>query len=243
MQSFLIFFFKISLVITIKETLGFSPAMDQFRAVLWDVDGTLADSYLLGYTSTNTVFKNNGIGEIEEHVYHMGTKYTTPRRLAWHSTGDPDHACGQELGKQFDEMYVNLVSLETAAFYDGIPDVLSTIIKKHPDVKLGALSNACGAYVQAVLQVNGVSDDFRIGLGADDVPAAKPKPDGLLQICEFMNILPSQCIYVGDSPSDGQAAMNCGMPSVGMMIMIMLTLIWMYCNEGYNKNKFSYAFT
>eukprot|EP00596_Hydrurales_sp_CCMP1899_P004437 CAMPEP_0119042562 /NCGR_PEP_ID=MMETSP1177-20130426/15908_1 /TAXON_ID=2985 /ORGANISM="Ochromonas sp, Strain CCMP1899" /LENGTH=231 /DNA_ID=CAMNT_0007009455 /DNA_START=160 /DNA_END=855 /DNA_ORIENTATION=- len=190
--------------------------MDNFRAVLWDVDGTLADSYLLGYTSTNTVFKNNGIEEIEEHVYHMGTKYTTPRRLAWHSTGDPDHACGQELGKQFDELYVNLISLETAGFYDGIPNVLSTIIKKHPNVKLGALSNACGAYVQGVLQVNGVSDDFRVGLGADDVPAAKPKPDGLLQICEFLNILPSQCIYIGDSPSDGQAATNCGMPSVGV---------------------------
>lgn len=186
------------------------------RAVLWDVDGTLADSYLLGYKSTNSVLRNNGLPEIGEDVYHMGTKYTTPRRLAWHSTGNPDDDCGIALGDQFDSLYVNLVTMETAPFYDGISNLLSSLVKYHPTLRLGALSNACGAYVTAVLKVNGVTNDFLIGLGADDVPAAKPSPDGLLQICRALDIHPSQCIYVGDSPSDGQAATNAGMPSVGV---------------------------
>ena len=74
-------------IIAITGVSGFNLKMTantpQLRAVLWDVDGTLADSYMLGYASTNTVFRNNGLPEIGEDVYHMGTKYTTPRRLAW----------------------------------------------------------------------------------------------------------------------------------------------------------------
>ena len=78
-------------IIAITGVSGFNLKMTanapQLRAVLWDVDGTLADSYMLGYASTNTVFRNNGLPEIGEDVYHMGTKYTTPRRLAGIASG------------------------------------------------------------------------------------------------------------------------------------------------------------
>lgn len=192
------------------------PNIPNLRAVLWDVDGTLAYSTQLGFDSTNAVMRANGLPEICEEAYHMGTKLTTPRRLAWHCTGDPDDVCGVALGDQFDELYVKLVSMETAAFYVGIPEVLKLLFREHPTLRQAALSNACGAYVRAVLLVNGVTDDFVIGLGADEVPAAKPSGDGLLQLCNTLQIDPSCCIYVGDSPSDGQAAANAGMPSVGV---------------------------
>ena len=210
----------ILLAIANRNVLGFHMTMTsdspQLRVVLWDVDGTLADSYFLGYSSTNAVFRDNGMAEIGEDVYHMGTKLTTPRRMAWHSTGDPDDVSGIALGDQFDDLYVKLVSMETAAFYDGIPNVLTSLLKKNPTLRYGALSNACGAYVRAVLKANSVSDMFVVGLGADEVPAAKPSADGLLQICKDLDIDPSHCIYIGDSPSDGQAASNAGMPSVGV---------------------------
>ena len=188
----------------------------QLRVVLWDVDGTLADSSMLCYESTNAVLRNNGMAEIGEDMYHQGTKLTTPRRMAWHSTGNPDDESGIALGDQFDDLYVKLVSMDTAAFYDGIPNVLTSLLRKNPTLRHGALSNACGAYVRAVLQVNGASDMFVVGLGADEVPAAKPSADGLLQICRDLDIDPTHCIYIGDSPSDGQAASNAGMPSVGV---------------------------
>ena len=192
------------------------PKMSNLRAVLWDVDGTLAYTSKLCFDSTNAVMRMNGLPEIGEEAYHMGTKLTTPRRMAWHCTGNPDDVCGIALGDQFDELYVKLVTLETAEFYAGIPEVLKSLVKEYPTLRHGALSNACGAYVRAVLLVNGVTDDFAIGLGADEVPAAKPSGDGLLQICNTMQIDPSHCIYVGDSPSDGHAATNAGMSSVGV---------------------------
>lgn len=186
------------------------------RAVLWDVDGTLSDSYMLGYTSTQQVLKNNGKAVISEEEYHEGTKFTTPRRLAWHTTGNPDDPSGIELGRQFDDLYVNLVSIDNTRFYDGMQEMLKNLCAKHAGIEYGALSNACGGYVRAVLRSNQVESMFEVGLGADEVPAAKPQPDGLLQLCRMMELDPRNCIYVGDSPTDGQAARAAGMESVGV---------------------------
>eukprot|EP01036_Dinobryon_divergens_P029674 gene29674-38803_t len=180
--------------------------------VLWDVDGTLSDSFQLGFDSTNAVLQRNGKDRISTESYHQGTKFTTPRRMAWHVTGDPDHPVGEELGRQFDELYVDLVSQATAPFYEGIHKLLDDVKKTHPLVRYGALSNACGSYVRAVLSVNNVSSIFEVQLGADEVPASKPNPDGLLLICRLMgDVNPANCIYIGDSPTDGQAATAAGM--------------------------------
>jgi phosphoglycolate phosphatase-like HAD superfamily hydrolase len=199
-----------------NEVSSLSLSGRRCRALLFDVDGTLSDSYMLGYTSTNEVLKSNGRGPISEDDYHAGTKLTTPRRLSWHVTGNPDDPIGLHLGQQFDDLYVGLVSKETAPFFNGIEDMLDSIKGEYPDVPFGALSNACGAYVRAVFDVNGYRDDFRVQLGADEVPAAKPEPDGLLQCCKSLGVDPSECVYVGDSPSDGLAAKAAGMQSIGV---------------------------
>ena len=46
----------------------------------------------------------------------------------------------------------------------------------------------------------------QVALGADEVPAAKPAAEGLLLCCERLGVDPASSVYVGDSPTDGQAA-------------------------------------
>ena len=79
-------------------------------AVIWDVDGTLADSTELGFTSTNAVLTEANLPAITLAQYMVGTRYATPQRLAWHATGDVDHPSGVELGAAFDRHYIALVS-------------------------------------------------------------------------------------------------------------------------------------
>lgn len=64
---------------------------------------------------------------------------------------------------------------------------------------------------------NGARSLFDSVHGADDVPRPKPHPDGLL-VCvgDLGSPPPAQCVYVGDSPSDGAAAAAAGMRSVGV---------------------------
>lgn len=198
------------------------------QAVIFDVDGTLADSGQLGFDATLVVLEKNGIPPITYAEYCDHTRYTTPDRLARHAGltreehGETFLVEGQRLGQEFDDLYINLVSMETAAFYPGMLEIVQSIPQEF--VGLGALTNAAGRYAHAVLKVNDedCGDDFdlyeRFGsiLGADDVPKPKPYADGLLQVCRELNVDPQHCVYIGDSPSDGLAAEAAGMPGIGV---------------------------
>ena len=206
------------------------PPTKTAAGVIFDIDGTLADSWRLGYDATVVVLKNNNLGHvpIDEEIYHATCVYPTPERLARTAgltpTDDNFESLGQELGRQFDEHYVQLVSSKTAGFYDGIMDILQNL----PDeTKLGCLTNACVAYGHAVLEANcpvkentgtyALYDRFGAIHGADSVPAAKPSPEGLLQCAKELQLQPEDCIYVGDAIGDGKAARAAGMVSIGVL--------------------------
>lgn len=210
-----------------------SADFSSVKGIIFDVDGTLADSWKLGYDATVVVLERNGVPTITEEIYHDFTRYCTPERMARHAGLEPSDtdfdSVGQKLGDEFDEFYVKLVDTNTAGFYPGIETFLNNIPS---DVNVGALTNACVAYAHAVLAVNcpvtvasgeaapapgGIYDRFLSIHGADDVPKPKPNPEGLYLCCKDMGLAPEECIYIGDSPSDGRAAEAAGMPSIGVL--------------------------
>jgi hypothetical protein len=90
------------------------------KGILFDIDGTLADSWKLGFDATQVVLQKNGIDPITVDTYHDGTKFSTPHRLARHAGYFPDdeddtsfRTMGEKMAKEFDEYYVNLVSKRT----------------------------------------------------------------------------------------------------------------------------------
>jgi phosphoglycolate phosphatase-like HAD superfamily hydrolase len=202
------------------------------KGIIFDIDGTLCDSWKLGYDATLVILQNHGIAAITPEQYHYHTRYSTPDRLARHANlipGDDDYeAVGKKLGREFDDLYVGLVSTTTAGFYPGIAELLHNL-PQH--VMLGALTNAAVAYAEAALSVNSralneaegtattttpLYERFRSIRGADNVPEPKPSPAGLWQVCQDMGLHPADCVYIGDSPSDGQAAHAAGMPTIGV---------------------------
>jgi phosphoglycolate phosphatase len=192
---------------------------ENLKGIIFDIDGTLADSWKLGFDATIVVLENNKIPSITEEIYHECTRYATPDRLARHAglePSDPDYeSVGNKLGAEFDNLYVGLVSKETAGFFDGVDQLLKDIPRS---VAYGALTNACVGYAYAVFKINSENSDRFLSIrGADNVPAPKPKPDGLLQVCKDLSLLPEECVYIGDSPSDAEAAHAAGMPSIGVL--------------------------
>ena len=190
--------------------------------VLWDVDGTLVESTRLAFDATNEVLEANGAATVSVADYKIGCRYTTPERFNYHLGLTEGSDEGTRLGNIFDETYVKRVSKETAGLFTGMDRLLRNLaMVGHPQ---GVLSNACGEYVRAVVDANELSEVpgqrlalFRCALGADEVPAAKPAADGLLMCCEKLGVAPEESIYVGDSPSDGQAARAAGMKSIGVL--------------------------
>jgi phosphoglycolate phosphatase-like HAD superfamily hydrolase len=216
------------------NTVSINPSGRPVKAILFDVDGTLADSWKLCFNATLVVLERHNIPPITPEIYHQHTRYSTPSRMARHAGYEPGDAeferVGNELGREFDDLYVNLVSLETANFYPGITRLLQRI---PAHIQLGALTNAAVKYADAVLKCNcpvysrhaddvtgsqeaAIFSRFASIRGADNVPLPKPAPDGLLVVCQDLQVHPKDCVYVGDSPTDGMAASAAGMPAIGV---------------------------
>ncbi|KAG7342404.1 phosphoglycolate phosphatase [Nitzschia inconspicua] len=212
------------------------PLPTSLEAIIFDIDGTLADSWKLGYDATLVVLQNHSIPLISPETYHEGTKYSTPHRLARHAGLDPNNdddtfvRIGTQLAQEFDDLYVGLVTTETAGFFSGMEQVLERILQHPEGIKLGALTNACVDYAHAVLKANSNTQSSPSSLlsllslhsqflsihGADTVPSPKPDPDGLLLVCKELGVKPEHAVYIGDSPSDASAALNAGMASIGV---------------------------
>ena len=210
-------------LISKSDLLGSSMSLTASRAaILWDVDGTLVESTALAFNATNEVLTANGHETVSVEKYKEGCRYTTPERFNFHIGVAEGSAEGARLGAMFDETYVARVSKQTAGLFPGLKELLCSLHEAgHPQA---ALSNACGAYVRAVMDANELSDVpgkrlglMRVALGADEVPAAKPAADGLLQCCAALGVEAAASVYVGDSPSDGKAARAAGMRAVGVL--------------------------
>lgn len=211
---------------TIPLASGRPPAFNDFQAVIFDVDGTLADSGKLGYDATLEVLARNNIDPITYEEYCRCTRYTTPERLAHHAGLIPEDdefaTIGNQLASEFDDLYIGLVSYETAALFPGMFELIRSLPE---NVKVGALTNAVSRYAHAVLRANSeaLKDSnfdlykrFEIVLGADNVPRPKPHGDGLLLACQELRVDAARCVYVGDSPTDGLAAEAAGMSAIGV---------------------------
>jgi phosphoglycolate phosphatase len=191
-------------------------------AVLWDVDGTLVESTKLAFDATNEVLVGAGQQPVTLDDYKVGCRYTTPERFNFHLGLETGDLQGAKLGQIFDSTYVARVSPETAGLFNGLEPLLRSLsMNGHPQ---GALSNACGEYVRAVMAANLLDEVpgqrlavMKVAKGADEVPAAKPQPDGLIACCGELGVEPTDAIYVGDSPSDGKAAAAAGMRSIGVL--------------------------
>ena len=145
--------------VSLQESASSSPYQET-KGVIFDIDGTLADSWKLGFDATAVVLEKNNIPAITEELYHECTKYATPERLARHAglvPGDERFASeGARLAEEFDKLYIGLVDTQTAGFFPGIQRVLQGIPE---NVKVAALTNACVDYAYAVLDINSPSKD------------------------------------------------------------------------------------
>jgi len=180
--------------------------MRSSMGVLWDVDGTLVESTDLAFVATNEVLEANGFSQITVEQYKVGCKFTTPDRFNDHTGSPSGSEVGKQLGDEFDSTYVTRVSPDTAGLFPGIDRLLRSLaLAGHPQAN--QLDEVPGERLSL----------FKVALGADEVPAAKPAGDGLILCCERLGVQPSSSVYIGDSPSDGKAARAAGMKSVGVL--------------------------
>lgn len=81
-------------------------------------------------------------------------------------------------------------------------------------LRLACVTNKPIAFAIPLLESHGLRDRFEIVYGGDSLPAKKPDPLPLLQVCVDFGLSPKQVVAIGDSSNDAQAARAAGCRSL-----------------------------
>src|SRR5262249_31718296 len=84
-------------------------------------------------------------------------------------------------------------------------------------LKLAILSQKLRYRLEEVVQREGLTSSFDAIMGAEDVPAFKPNPDGLLLTMERLGVSNDETLYVGDTTIDGETAQRAGVPFAAVL--------------------------
>ncbi|MBD2122245.1 HAD family phosphatase [Trichocoleus sp. FACHB-262] len=152
--------------------------------------------------------------------------------------GRSDRACLSELlnsrGRVVTEPYLmdlmvrkarayqrHLETLEKLPLYPGLADLMFNL--RAAQLKLAVVSGALQAEIELVLQKSQLAPYFSAIVAGDEITASKPEPDGYLLAVERLNqqypeldLQPSECLAIEDTPAGIQAAKRAGMSVVGV---------------------------
>lgn len=188
----------------------------KYRAVIFDLDGTLLNTIGDLANSMNTVLRRFGLPTHDVETYKTfvgeGIEMLVRRSMPESLREEPQlrtrcvEAMREEYGRR---------STETTAPYEGIPELLDGLTARH--IRMAVLSNKPDGPTK--LLVNSLLSpwSFEAVYGESAMIPRKPDPTGALLIVQNMNVLPQEFLYVGDSGIDMRTAVAAGMYAVGAL--------------------------
>ncbi len=184
-----------------------------FRAVIFDLDGTLADSLGDIGGAMNEALAAQGLPEHPLTAYRefIGDGVEMLARRAAPDLGEFEVA---QLVEAYRQRYAAGIDAATRP-YEGIAELLDGLVAA--EVPLAVLSNKRDDFTLELVKRRFSRWPFRVVRGERaDVPR-KPHPAAALEIAATLSIAPGQCAFVGDTAIDMQTAVAAGMQAVGVL--------------------------
>lgn len=186
-----------------------------FKAVIFDLDGTLLDTLEDLASAANRVLERNGFPTHDKDAYRymVGDGAVVLMRRALPEDGRNDVTifdCVQAFRAEYERGW----KIKTRP-YDGVAEMLDALAAH--GVKMAVLSNKPDDFTRRCVTEYFPQWTFDLVLGQRDTVPLKPDPSGATEISRFLNILPSQFVYLGDTAIDMKTAVAAGMYPVGAL--------------------------
>lgn len=195
--------------------------MNGVRAVLFDLDGTFADTAADLARALNHVRAAQGLEALPPEIARPHTSGGARGLLKAGLGVAPEDEGYGALRERFLHFYEKELCVETRLF-DGIPELLAKIkVRKLP---WGIVTNKGKRFTEPLLRLLAVDHLAGCIVSGDSTAHVKPHPAPLLLAASLLALPPEACIYIGDDLRDVQAARAAGMP--------VAVAGWGYLGEG-----------
>lgn len=189
------------------------------RAILFDLDGTLADTAPDLAAAVNQMRAARGL-EPTPYEQLRPVASAGARGLIGVAFGvKPDDEGYEELKTTFLNNYATALVVKSSLF-EGVPSMLERL-QQH-GVSWGIVTNKASRFTDPLVPQIGLGHAGCIVSG-DTTPHSKPHPEPLLEAARRLQVAPQECWYVGDDVRDIQAGRAAGMQTVAAA--------WGYCGH------------
>jgi len=185
------------------------PAGD-FKAFLFDCDGTIADSMPMHFIAWDRALREYGCTSFTEEIFYAWGGWPVDAAVAelWRRDGRP-MLSDEELAVFADRkenLYYDLIDQLKA-----VPEVLEQIHLSHGKVPFAVVSGSTRESVTRSLNALGILHLFDTMVCAGDYTRGKPDPEPFLVAAERLGVAPADCLVFEDAEAGIRSAIDAGM--------------------------------
>jgi beta-phosphoglucomutase len=180
--------------------------LNQIRAIIFDLDGVLADLVDVHYQALNDALAKNGfptIGREAQATLYNGLPTKTKLKLL----GVTEPA---DIQRVYDDKQIATMAYIRQVCHVDIRLIALLQQLRDRGYRLVVASNAILDTIKAALDGLGVTQFFEFVLSNQDVANPKPHPEIYLAACDRLQLKPWETLVVEDSPHGVRACLEAG---------------------------------
>lgn len=182
--------------------------MDEFKALIFDMDGTLVDSMPLHLAAWQQLAAECGFQCDPDWLYAHGgvpSRKIAAMLIAQHGlTLDP-----ADMARRKTAYYVERIGEATP-----FPAMMQLVREQYGRKPMAIGTGSLRSNAETILAQSGLGHFIQAVVAADDVSAHKPAPDTFLRAAALLGIAPGDCLVFEDTAIGRQAAQAAGMACV-----------------------------
>jgi phosphoglycolate phosphatase len=180
-------------------------------AVLFDLDGTLADTAGDLSLALNRVRADRGLASVPLNLLRAHASSGARGLLGAGMGITPEAPDYEELREAFLAHYAACLA-ETTVLFAGVAELLDALDQR--GMAWGIVTNKFARFTEPVVNALALAARAATVVSGDTTPHPKPHPAPLLHAANGLRVSPSRCMYVGDDLRDIVAGNAAGMPTI-----------------------------
>jgi beta-phosphoglucomutase len=186
------------------------------HAAIFDLDGTLIDSYDAHYEAWRSISATHGVAvTVDDYYSHFGRRNEDLLRECWLRAGKGELTHGQivALDREKEAAYRSIVAGRLPVM-DGARELVASL--RADGFRTAVGSSGPPANVALAIEGLALENAFDAVVTGRDVKRSKPDPECFLLAAERLAVPPSRCVVFEDAPAGIAAAKAAGMRCIAI---------------------------